>query len=233
MPLPGFAPKLSRTLAREDAYAKLRDWIIAGTLSPGEALHDQTIAAALGVSRTPVREALRRLEDEGFVETALNRWTRVAPLDLDKAAEDYAVVEALELLALELAFAHLTPDEVITLSDANRTMRRAAQRHDPAAAVIADERFHHLWVSKAQNGTLAAVLAHLKAKLRRFELAYFDAASRGQESFREHAEIIKALKRRSLPAARTALRRNWRGSFARLRTGVERRAPNDMRKEET
>jgi DNA-binding GntR family transcriptional regulator len=232
MPLPGFAPKMSRTLARDDAYCKLRDWIIAGTLHPGEALHDQAIAAALGVSRTPVREALRRLEDEGFVETALNRWTRVAPLDLDKAAEDYAVVEALELLALELAFAHLTPDEVSGLCDANRAMRTAAQRHDPAAAVIADERFHHLWISRARNGTLAAMLGQLKAKLRRVELAYFDAASRGQESFREHAAIINALKRRSLPASRAALRRNWRGSVARLRMAVEKRAPNDMRKEE-
>jgi DNA-binding GntR family transcriptional regulator len=233
MPLPGFAPKMPRTLARDEVYGKLRDWIIAGTLHPGEALHDQAIAATLGVSRTPVREALRRLEDEGFVQTALNRWTRVAPLDLNKAAEDYAVVEALELLALELAFAHLTPDEVSGLSDANRAMRTAAQRHDPAAAVIADERFHHLWISRARNGTLAAMLGHLKAKLRRFELAYFDAASRGQESFREHAAIINALKRRSLPAARVALRRNWRGSVARLRMAVEKRAPNDIRKERT
>jgi DNA-binding GntR family transcriptional regulator len=231
MPLPGFAPKMSRTLAREDAYAKLRDWIISGTLHAGEALHDQAIAATLGVSRTPVREALRRLEDEGFVETALNRWTRVAPLDLDKAAEDYAVVEALELLALDLAFARLTPEQVSGLGDANRAMRKAARSHDPAAAVIADERFHDLWISQARNGTLAAMLGHLKAKLRRVELAYFDAASRGQESFREHAAIINALKKRSLPAARSALRGNWRGSVARLRMAIEKRAEDDMRKE--
>ena len=107
MPLPRIAKKMSRTLARDEAYEKLRGWIIAGRLCPGETLRDQDIATALGVSRTPVREALRRLEDEGLVETALNRWTRVASLDLEEAAETYAVVEALELLALELAFAHL------------------------------------------------------------------------------------------------------------------------------
>ena len=166
------------------------------------------------------------------METALNRWTRVAPLDLDKAAQDYAVVEALELLALELTFVHLTPGDLSGLSDANRRMRAAAQRHDPAAAVIADERFHDLWISKARNGTLAAILGHLKSKLRRFELAYFDAASRGQESFQEHAAIINALKRRSFPAARTALRRNWRGSVARLRMAVEKRAPIDISQKE-
>ena len=66
MPIPESGPKISRTLARDDAYNKLRGWIIDGTLKPEEVLHDQHIAALLGVSRTPVREALRRLEDEGL-----------------------------------------------------------------------------------------------------------------------------------------------------------------------
>ena len=102
MPLPQSESKLSRTLAREEVYCRLRAWIIDGRLRPGELLRDQDIAATVGVSRTPVREALRRLEDEGLVETALNRWTRVAPIDIGKAAEIYAIVEALELFALEL-----------------------------------------------------------------------------------------------------------------------------------
>src|SRR5579864_5094934 len=99
MPLPQCQTRLPRTLARDEAYEKLREWIIAGTLHPGETLRDQEIAERLGVSRTPVREALRRLDDEGFVETALNRWTRVAPLDLKKALEIYSVIEALEVFA--------------------------------------------------------------------------------------------------------------------------------------
>ena len=103
MPLPQSESKLSRTLAREEVYGRLRAWIIDGRLRPGELLRDQDIAATVGVSRTPVREALRRLEDEGLVETALNRWTRVAPIDVGKAAEIYAIVEALELFALETA----------------------------------------------------------------------------------------------------------------------------------
>ncbi len=73
MPLPQSKNKLSRTLAREEVYGRLRAWIIDGRLGPRELLRDQDIAAIVGVSRTPVREALRRLEDEGLVETALNR----------------------------------------------------------------------------------------------------------------------------------------------------------------
>ena len=106
MPIPESGPKISRTLARDDAYNKLRGWIIDGTLKPEEVLHDQHIAALLGVSRTPVREALRRLEDEGLVETGgWNRWTRVQlPLDLNRAAEIYAIIEVLEVLAFKQAF---------------------------------------------------------------------------------------------------------------------------------
>ena len=115
-----------------------------GRLRPGELLRDQDIAATVGVSRTPVREALRRLEDEGLVETALNRWTRVAPIDIGKAAEIYAIVEALELFALETAIKRLTAQDVTRMREANQAMRRAAELQDPATAVIADESFHEV-----------------------------------------------------------------------------------------
>src|SRR5271163_2564263 len=127
MPLPQSESKLSRTLAREEVYGCLRAWIIDGRLRPGELLRDQDIAVTVGVSRTPVREALRRLEDEGLVETALNRWTRVAPLDLNRAAEIYAIIEVLEVLAFKQAFPRLTGEVLRALEDANQSMRTAAK----------------------------------------------------------------------------------------------------------
>jgi DNA-binding GntR family transcriptional regulator len=225
MPLPTSAEKMARTLAREEAYTKLRGWIIDGALQGGEVLRDQAIATALGVSRTPVREALRRLEDEGFVVTALNRWTRVAPLDVNKAAETYQVIEALEVLALELAFAHLTREDLQRLADANRAMQQAAEQQDPAAAVRADESFHEIWIGRANNSELVTLLGQLKTKLRRVELAYFDAAARARQSFHEHAAILKALHKRSPLDAAAALRANWRGSIERMRAFAEKRAP--------
>lgn len=216
MPLPESATRMPRTLARDDAYERLRQWIIDATLAPGEVLRDHDIAATLGVSRTPVREALRRLEDEGLVETALNRWTRVAAIDLTKVAEAYAIIEVLEVLALELAFTKLASDDLRRLTDANRAMQSAAQQQSPKLAVSADEDFHGIWIDRAGNGELRVLLGQLKMKLRRVELAYFDSASRAQQSFREHAALVKALKRRALPEACAALRRNWRSSLERL-----------------
>jgi DNA-binding GntR family transcriptional regulator len=224
MPLPQAPGRISRTLAREDAYDRLRGWIIEGTLQPAEVLRDQDIATALGVSRTPVREALRRLEDEGFVETASNRWTRVAPIDLTKAAQTYAIIEALELLALQEAFPRLGPEHVQALRHANGTMQQAAAGQEPALALKADESFHETWIRLANNRELELLLGQFKAKLRRVELAYFDAESRANLSFREHAVIIKALKKRSLVQARAALRRNWRGSLQRLCALAQSRA---------
>jgi DNA-binding GntR family transcriptional regulator len=209
---------MSRPLARNQAYDRLRNWIIQGTLQPNEVLRDYDIAAALDVSRTPVREALRRLEDEGFVETALNRWTRVASLDITKAVEIYAIIEVLEMLALEQAFAKLTPDDLERLSAANRAMQKGAENNDPAAAVRGDEDFHEVWIRRADNGELRALIAQQKAKMQRVELAYFDAAVAARQSFREHAAIIRALQKRSLSKAKAALHRNWQGGMERLRT---------------
>ena len=217
MPLPESTQKISRMLARDEAYDKLRGWIIDGTLQPAEALHDRDIGATLGVSRTPVREALRRLEDEGLVETALNRWTRVAPLDLTRAIETYAIVEAMEVLALELAFPKLKGEDLEHLDHANLAMRNAAKHAEATAAVIADEAFHEVWVGRADNSELFALVRQLKTKLRRVELAHFDSLTRTDQSFREHAMIIKALKARSLPNARAALQHNWRASVTRIR----------------
>src|SRR4051795_6717816 len=107
MPVPAETDKLDRDLLRERAYAPLRDAIVDGTLAPGERLRDQELCAWLGLSRTPVREALVRLEQDGLVETAPQRFTRVAPLDRRAARDAFPVVAALHALAAELAHPRL------------------------------------------------------------------------------------------------------------------------------
>ena len=219
MPLPQTETRINRSLARDEAYERIRDWIIDGTLRPDEILRDQQIAQSMGVSRTPVREALRRLEDEGFVETALNRWTRVAPLDLRKAIEIYGVLEALETFALESA--RLTPADLESMAAANEVMRRSIERKKAASALQADESFHGVWMARAQNSELWVLVAQLKIKLRRVELAYWDRAAQTEQSIREHAAILKALRKNRRRGAIAALKQNWEGSMRRLRTVAE------------
>lgn len=217
MPIPTATPKRVRSLAREDVYAQLSTWIIEGVLRPEEPLRDQDIAERLGVSRTPVREALRRLEDEGLVETALNRWTRVAALDATQAAELYPVVAALEHLALSLAFPGFTAQDLDHLHDLDGRLRLALEHREAQAAVAADTGFHDVWISGSGNGELQQTLWTLKRKLRRIELAYFQTGSAGQASLGEHAVLLEALRAQDLEAALRALHRNWQGSLQRLR----------------
>src|ERR671935_2998859 len=103
MPVPNENAALERDLLRDRAYAALRDAIVDGTLAPGERLRDQELCEWLGLSRTPVREALARLEDDGLVETAPQRYTRVAPVDRADARDAFQVVAAVQSLAAELA----------------------------------------------------------------------------------------------------------------------------------
>jgi DNA-binding GntR family transcriptional regulator len=206
------------------SYLRLREWIIDGTLRPVERLHDGEIAAALGVSRTPVREALLRLTDEGLVEMDLHRWTRVTPLSASNVAEVYAIIEALEVLGLRRAFSKLTRENLERMLEANRAMQAAAAQGHPYAAVIADVRFHEGWLDRDHNPELNALLAQVKAKVRRVELAYFDASSRAHQSYREHAAIVKALERHSLLEAQAALARHWRNGLKRI---CVRRGPTE------
>lgn len=216
MPLPLTLPKRVRSLAREEVYAQLSTWIIDGTLSPEEHLRDQEIAERLGVSRTPVREALRRLEDEGLIETALNRWTRVAPLQATQAAELYPVVETLEVLALRLAAPALTPVELNHMRDLDHVLQGALHRQDVQAAVQADTEFHEVWITRSGNSELQQTLRTLKRKLRRIEIASFMVVGSGQASVNEHEALLTGLQKGQLEEAIQALEGNWRGSFNRL-----------------
>jgi DNA-binding GntR family transcriptional regulator len=180
-------------LARDDVYAQLHTWIIDGTLQPGEVLKDHQLADTLGVSRTPVREALRRLEDEGLIETAANRWTRVAPLNVEQARHVYEIVAALEGLALERAVLHLTAEHIDRMAGANQDLDGALERGDMRAAVDADDVFHGVYLAYANNPELTRLLRDLKRKIRRLELAYFHLKDGAHESVQEHNRVLSHL----------------------------------------
>src|SRR5919198_355630 len=112
MPVPEERAETARTLLRDQAYVRLRDAILDGTLEPGEQLRDAELAEWLGLSRTPIREALARLEGYGLVETSPNRYTRVAPLSGRDARDAFSVVAALHALAAVLSVGRISEDEL-------------------------------------------------------------------------------------------------------------------------
>ena len=133
---------IKRTLMRDEVYDLLLKWMVELRLEPGAKLRDAELAGQLGVSRTPVREAIRRLEDQGFVETSAASWTRVAQIDTDQARQLYPIIKTLQELALECAFDTIDDSTIQRMATINDELRQAVSVADFLGASEADFRFH-------------------------------------------------------------------------------------------
>jgi DNA-binding GntR family transcriptional regulator len=218
MPVPQGAKILNRSTLSEEVHETILGWILDGELRPGEKIVDSELAERLGISRTPVREALRRLEDKGLIETAANRWTRVSLVSLDEVERIYPLIWSLEGLAMELAFPRLGRAELDLLAEANRELEAALAAKDPVQASRADARFHQILIDCSGNPELVGILADLKIKLRRLEVRHFEVSLVASESVHEHAALLTALAGgQNLAEAQRLIRLNWESSLTRLR----------------
>ena len=190
MPIPADAPVLDRRLLRDDVYRRLCDAIIEGTFLPGEQLRDLEIAAWLGVSRTPVREALLRLAQSGLVLAQPGRSTIVTALDERSLREARNVVAAMHELAVREAVPRLTAADVQAMRAANHRFDVAIGDGDVDAALRADDELHRVPVAAAANGALVAVLDQFTPLLRRAERLRFSSVE-GAASVARHDELIR------------------------------------------
>jgi DNA-binding GntR family transcriptional regulator len=207
MPLPATTAPLPRVCLNDAAYERIRDWILDGTLAPGEALRDEALAEALGMSRTPIRDALHRLEEEGLVVTAATRRTYVSEVTVKQAREIYSILNVLEVLAIRLALPHVDDDTLDAMRAANIDLAKALEAGDAAAATAADEAIHRAFVMHCGNDELIAVLDDLLCKIRRIERAFWGGADR-TPSLADHEAIIAALQERDLRQAERMLAKN-------------------------
>jgi DNA-binding GntR family transcriptional regulator len=198
---------MPRICLNDAAYDRIRDWILDGTLAPGEALRDEALADTLGMSRTPVREALRRLEEEGLVVTTATRRSYVSEVTIKQAREIYPIISVLETMAVRLALPHIDAAALDAMRAANRELAAALADGDPAAATAADEAIHSAFAAECGNDELIAMLADLHTKIRRIERAFWGSADR-TPSLDDHEEIIAALEARNARQAERMLARN-------------------------
>jgi len=211
----GDAIPRSRALLRDEIYTQIRTDIVQGRLAPGARLRDREIALSLGVSRMPVREAIRRLHDEGLVVAEASRWTRVAPVDIRVADEIYPIVGALERLAVLLGGVW-APEQLDELATINDRLAEALRDADDVRASQADGDFHSLLLRRSRNHQLYAVVHDLKVHLQRVAIVYFGGASAGTRSVEEHQAVIRALASGDVEGAARAVEENWRGPLERL-----------------
>lgn len=208
MPIPVDAAPIRTSLLRDTVHDRLRDAIVDGTLAPGEVVRDTELAAWLGVSRTPVREALLRLGETGLVKAAPGRSTVVAEIDLDEVREAHAVVVAMHRLAVTEAVARLAPADLDRMRAANERFAAAIEEWDTAAALAADDDFHGVAVEASGNRAVATVLAQFSPVVRRLERRRF-ASHAGAESVALHDRLVAACASGDADAAADVVSRTW------------------------
>jgi DNA-binding GntR family transcriptional regulator len=207
---------------REEIHARLRDRIIAGGFPPGSRLQDVRVAAELGVSRTPVREALLRLVKEGLVESDPNRGFFVAPLSRTEVLEIYPIIWTLECMAVE-ASAPPTAPQMQALRHINEEMASVAA--DPLRRLELDMRWHHTLVELSGNQRLMDLLAGLKQLVRRYETVYMQDQSLVRQSTRDHTAIVAALGQKKTKLAVQLLQENWRRGMDWIVKRLDESAP--------
>jgi DNA-binding GntR family transcriptional regulator len=206
------------------AYQRVRDLIVAGRLAPGAPLVETELSERLGVSRTPVRAALQRLQQEGFVG-ASRAGTRlraiVAPLTADDMREVFMMVGALESAAARLA-AGLDPVRRQALADEMERLSegvRDASASRPPEVMRAHDlhvRFHRAFTTAAAGPRLLAELEVLQPQAERYERVYTSAiVCAFDEAAREHAAIVDTIRGGDMDGVERAVTGNWRGSSER------------------
>ncbi|ANF98804.1 GntR family transcriptional regulator [Paenibacillus bovis] len=200
--------KLSRPSLRDQVYSTIKQGIITLELAPGQKLNDMELANQFGVSRTPVREALKRLEDEGLVESFPGSITRIALLHEETAAHAFVVVAVLHALAAKLCVSKLTESDYAELEAANQELIEALEQQDAEKAITADDRFHQLFLDRAANPELNAALDGIMPKIRRLEYAKFSQASR-EHSPADHLKIIAYCREHNEAEAARWMEHNW------------------------
>lgn len=200
--------QVARRLLRDEAYDVLRAAIVSGELAPGQVVRDGELAEQVGLSRTPVREALARLTDEGLVESKPNAYTRVTPLSRRDCTEAFVLLRALHVLAVREAVPRLTDDDIVAMRNANADFAAALAANDVEAALAADDELHGVVVSATDNRTLATTLDRLVLRIRRLERLRF-ASLPGRASVRLHDRIITACASGDVERAAALTHDNW------------------------
>ena len=181
---------------RDVVFNTLREAILRGDLKPGERLMELQLAAKLGVSRTPIREAIRMLQQEGLAVTIPRRGAEVAGMT-EKDMEDVLQIrEALEILAVQLASEKVTDEQVDELAEKVKAFEEVLKTKDIKQIAQADIDFHDVIYTAADNPKLLGMLNNLREQIYRYRVEYLKDEKNYPRLIEEHQQILDGLRRR-------------------------------------
>jgi DNA-binding GntR family transcriptional regulator len=193
---------ISQLTIEENAYLPLRDVvfqtlrqaILKGELQPGERLMEIKLSQMLGVSRTPIREAIRKLELEGLVVMVPRKGAAVANITEKDTKDVLEVRRTLEMFAVEVVCDRITPEQLEQLESAAKDFENAKGSMDLILIAESDMKFHEVIYAATQNERLMQMLSNLRENMYRYRIEYLKDANYYDSLVREHHEILSAIK---------------------------------------
>ena len=192
----------------EDVAERLRAQIFAHELAPGSWLDEQSLAQQFGISRTPMREAIKVLASEGLVTTKMNRGAYVTEVDRRDLEQIFTVLSLLEGQAAKETASKATEEELNLLDDLHHRLEKAAADRDVEQFFEINVKFHELIQDIASNAWMNWVIADLRKVLKLQRRDSLTRTGRLQNSLLEHREILQAILKRDPTAAEAAMRKH-------------------------
>ncbi len=186
---------------RDVVFQSLRDAIIAGDLPAGERLMETQLAEKLGVSRTPIREAIRRLETEGLVVMVPRKGAQVAPFTKKDIQDVLEVRASLEALATKLACTRADDLEFMKLQIVLKEYEFAVRDHDIDMMIQKDVEFHDIIFAATKNDRLIQMSSNIREQVQRYRIAYLKKVDDGERVLQEHAAILEAIQQGNVDGA--------------------------------
>ena len=202
----------ARPSRHHHAYSEIRERILAGKLVPHEPLSEYQLADELKVSRTPVREALKRLEHEGLVRFVPNRGAFVADVSIRDIVEIYELREQLESFAAGVAASEMPLADIEVLRRKLENAERLAAKGSVKEAFDSDIHLHKQLIQCTKNSRMTALLATLDDQVHRIRIISPSSLGRLEAMVREHREVLEYIGRRDCAGAQEAMRRHLRAA---------------------
>ncbi len=213
MPIPKSKDELNRLSAKQQIYNRLKEWIIDGTLRPGELIYDSEIAKYFSVSRTPVREAILLLSEQGFLDIMPSKGTKVTETNETSAYFIYEAISCLSAEIARLAVRKQHPEDILELKRINSLFSAAVKAQDDRSAIDFDHQFHEYILKMADNPYLENYWHQISPHTDRYEILYFKSGIRQELSVSDHAHIIYAMEKGSEGEAAKYSQQNWVGFY--------------------
>ncbi|MGH9107270.1 MAG: GntR family transcriptional regulator [Acidimicrobiales bacterium] len=202
---------------QERVYEEIRTAIVSGGYRPGERLNESSLAESFEISRNPIREALRRLQQDGLVEVRPRTGVFVASLTPSEAEDIYRIRAALEGAAAALAAERATSEDLLLMDKALQSMSSAVQRHKHAEVTRESEEFHSAIHAAAHSDRLSFMMKQIYAQVTWFRNLTLESPTRPPQAQREHLALLAAIKRRDSDLAGQLARRHVLSAYRALK----------------